>query len=297
MDIAQRVMCPGILTVGSDRSQGSTFCEEHRGRHVRPAHMGAECVARGKHAKCLTIIWIDRSCFFEQRLRDHVVLSRQPPIVGQPTHHKIPSVHAVGCFALSAEIFRCVKLRFDRADDSLCYFVLNREHVGNVAIVAFGPDMAAGCDIDKLCGDTHALAFFPYAALDDIADAEFFADLLQMDGFALVGEGRVARDHEEPAQFRQRSYDVFADAVGEVFLLRFATHVDERQHRYGRPIGQRQRGAQGIADLGLAARVRVMVRRLKVAIARRRRSEGPCARSSGSISAADRCRRSLCGQH
>jgi len=41
-----------------------------------------------------------------------------------------------------------------------------------------------------------------------------------MDGFALVDERRVARDHEEPAQLGQRGDDVLADAIGKILLLR-----------------------------------------------------------------------------
>src|SRR5262249_40907033 len=111
--------------------------------------------------------------------------------------------------------------------------------------------MAAGCDIDELGSDAYPLTFFPHAALDDIADPEFFTDLFHLDGLALVSEGRVTRDYEEPTQFRQRGYDVFADAVGEIFLFRLAAHVDEGQHRNGRPVGQRQRGAQGITSVAL----------------------------------------------
>ena len=93
-----------------------------------------------------------------------------------------------------------------------------------------------------------------HAALDHVADAEFFGDLLHMDGFALVDEGRVARDHEEPAQLGQRGDDVLADAVGEIVLLRIAAHVGEGKHGDGRPVGQRQgrraRAQPSAADAG-----------------------------------------------
>ena len=42
---------------------------------------------------------------------------------------------------------------------------------------------------------------------------------------ALVGEARVARDHEQPAQPREAGDDVFGDPVGEVLLLGVAAHV------------------------------------------------------------------------
>ena len=72
---------PGILAVSPDGSNGSTLGEEYRGGHVSPAHMSAECVAGGEHAKRLAIIRIDRGRFLKQGLRDHVVLSRQAPVV------------------------------------------------------------------------------------------------------------------------------------------------------------------------------------------------------------------------
>src|SRR6185437_7741205 len=112
--------------------------------------------------------------------------------------------HAVRRFALGAKIFRSVELRFDRGDDRLRDLVLNPEDVGDAAIIVFRPEMAAGGDVVELGGDAYAVATLAHAALDDIADAEFFGDLLHMDGLALVDERRVARDDEEPAQLGQR---------------------------------------------------------------------------------------------
>ena len=87
-----------------------------------------------------------------------------------------------------AKIFRRVELRLDRGDDSFGDLVLNREHVGEIAVVAFRPDVAAGRDIVELGRDAHAVAALAHAAFDDIADAKFFGDLLHVDGLALVDE-------------------------------------------------------------------------------------------------------------
>src|SRR5208282_2751657 len=57
---------------------------------------------------------------------------------------------------------------------------------------------------------------------EHIADAEFAADLLHLDYLALVGEGRIAGDDEEPPDARQRGDDLLDHAVGEIFLLRIA---------------------------------------------------------------------------
>src|SRR3712207_8918965 len=50
---------------------------------------------------------------------------------------------------------------------------------------------------------------FPYTTLfrSDVADAEVPSDLSDVHRVALVGEGRVPGDHEEPAQARQRRED------------------------------------------------------------------------------------------
>jgi hypothetical protein len=51
--------------------------------------------------------------------------------------------------------------------------------------------------------DAHALAAPLYAALEGIANVQFASDLLQINGFALVGEGGVAPDHERTADARE----------------------------------------------------------------------------------------------
>ena len=73
-----------------------------------------------------------------------VVLPRHPPVVRQRPHHQVPGVELLGRLAQGAEILRGIDLRLDRRDDRLGDLVLHREHVGNVAIVAFRPDVAAG---------------------------------------------------------------------------------------------------------------------------------------------------------
>jgi len=110
--------------------------------------------------------------------------------------------------------------------------------------------MAAGGDVVELCGDADAVAVLADAAFDDIAHAELFGDLPQMNRAPLVDERGVARDHEEPAQLRQRGDDVLADAIGEIVLLGFAAHIGERQHRDRRTIRQRQSGLRHVGRLG-----------------------------------------------
>ena len=111
--------------------------------------------------------------------------------------------------------------------------------------------MAAGCNIIKLRGDTNTVAAFAYAAFDHVAHAQLFGDLLQMNGFAFVSERGVSSDHKKPAQLGERGDDVLTDTVGEVFLLRVATHIDEREHGDGRPVRQRQSRAGRLLHSGV----------------------------------------------
>jgi hypothetical protein len=82
--------------------------------------------------------------------------------------------------------------------------------------------MGAGRRVDQLPGDAHPAARLAHRAFEHIAHAELAADLLHVDGLALVGKTRIAGDDEEPADARERRNDIIDHAVGEIFLLRIA---------------------------------------------------------------------------
>ena len=231
-------MRPGVLAVGQCRGQRRTLGNRYRGRHVGPTHMGAKGLAGGENAERLAVIRVDGDRFLKQGLRNDIVLACHAPVIRQCPHHQIPGIHAIRRFAPGAKAFRGIELRLDRGNDGLGYAVLNGKHVGEVAIVVLGPDVAAGRDVVELRGDTHLLAAPAHAALDHIADAELLGDLLHVHSLALVDKGRVARDHQEPAQLGKRGDDVLADAVGKILLLRIVAHVGEGEHRDGRQYGQ-----------------------------------------------------------
>ena len=140
MDVAERVVRPGVLAVGADRVERGALGKRHRGGQVQPAHMGGEHVARREQSQRLPVVRVDRDRLLEQRLRDHVVLPRHAPVMRQRAHHQIPGIHAVRRLALRAKAFRRVELRLDRGDDVFGDLVLHGEHVGDLAIVALRPD-------------------------------------------------------------------------------------------------------------------------------------------------------------
>ena len=75
--------------------------------------------------------------------------------------------------------------------------------------------MRAGVRVDELRVDPHPILVALDRAFEHIANADLLADLLGVDRFALVGEGRAAGDHETVADARQLGGQVFSDAVGE----------------------------------------------------------------------------------
>ena len=99
------------------------------------------------------------------------------------------------------------------------------------AVEAVGPYMHVSGSIDQLAGDAHPVPSFPDRAFEDVAHAELARDLLHVDRFALVGEARIAGDHEQPGAARDCGGDFLDHAVGEVILSGVAAQIGERQHR------------------------------------------------------------------
>src|SRR2546423_7713737 len=89
--------------------------------------------------------------------------------------------------------------------------------------------MRAGLGIDQLAGNPHPLTSFTNWPFEDITDAKLPSYSLHIDGLALVGEARIASDHEQPSNPAEGGYDVLDHAIGKVFLLGITTHVLKRQ--------------------------------------------------------------------
>ncbi len=119
-------------------------------------------------------------------------------------------------------------------DNHLGNFVLHREHVLELAVIALGPEMMSVGRIDQLNRNAHPIARFAHTALDDIAHAKFAAHLHDVGRLALVNEGGIARDHEQIVIARQLGDDVFGHAVDEILLFLVAAHIVERKNGDGR---------------------------------------------------------------
>ena len=136
--------------------------------------------------------------------------------------------------------FRRQELDLQGCHDLQRDLVLEREDVAEVAVIALGPDVAAGCPFDQLGVDPHLLAGLANAALDHIGNAQFLGDLLEIHRLALVGEDGIAAEHEQTRDLRQIGDDVLGDAVAEELLLGIVAHVGEGQDRHRRLVGARR---------------------------------------------------------
>jgi hypothetical protein len=89
--------------------------------------------------------------------------------------------------------------RLDDAGNAEGDPILQFEDIFQRAVEAISPQMRTGERIDQLPGDAHLRARLAHRAFKDIADPQIAPDLFHVDGAALVGEGRIAGDDEEPA--------------------------------------------------------------------------------------------------
>src|SRR6516225_10790780 len=95
-----------------------------------------------------------------------------------------------------------------RAGDALCDLVLDGKHVGQLAVVPIDPEMVPGFGIDQLRRYPDPIAGMTDAAFDHVTHAQLACHLADIHGWALVSEGRAARNHKEGAVAREVGDDV-----------------------------------------------------------------------------------------
>src|SRR5262249_15093903 len=139
-------------------------------------------------------IYIERLPSKTDRLRPAVLAHVME--LSQRAEEEVIRIHALGRFARGALDLRLAQLWCYRADDARCEPVLQFEDIVERAIEMVGPDMRTCAGIDQLPGDAHAISGLSHAAFQYVAHAELARHLLHIDGFAFVGEARIARDDE-----------------------------------------------------------------------------------------------------
>ncbi len=148
------------------------------------------------------IIRIKRKCAFQKHKRFLRLLRHSRIDIGQRPQNKVVGVEAIRPLSFGSLDLSQTKTRLNRADDRQRDLVLQGENIVGFAVIAFGPNMRSRCNIDELRGDAHTISRFANTSFEHVANAKFASDLLYVDRPALVGEGRIARDDEEPLDAR-----------------------------------------------------------------------------------------------
>src|SRR5262249_953740 len=97
--------------------------------------------------------------------------------------------------------------------------------------VTIGPDMITCGGVNELRRDADAISALAHATFQNVTHAKLARSAFHVDGLALVCEGRVARHHKEPPQFRKAGDDIFGNAIGKMLRFRVAAHVDKWERR------------------------------------------------------------------
>ena len=131
-----------------------------------------------------------------------------------------PRLHGLG---------RQTESRHQRGADGSRQFVLDGEHVVEIAIVGVGPHRGAVAGVHQAGGDAQPVALAPHAALHHVADAQFLRDLGQVTP-AAESLCRGSRHHAQPAHLGEHGRQVLYQAEAEVVVLRIGAGVLEGQH-------------------------------------------------------------------
>jgi hypothetical protein len=96
-----------------------------------------------------------------------------------------------------------------RIGQSRHHLILQLKEIGDAFLEPIGPEMRAGRAIYKLSVDAHMVLVALHRAFEDVAHAQFLADLFGVDVLALEGESSVARD-TKLLRMRERSVVKFS---------------------------------------------------------------------------------------
>src|SRR5437667_8599628 len=104
----------------------------------------------------------------------------QPALVGAP------GVEAAGWSANRTLPLGIGDRRGDCGGDCLGNLILDREDIGEIAVVPFGPNVVAALCLDQLACNPDAVARFAQAAFEHIANSQLAPNLLHVHRAALV---------------------------------------------------------------------------------------------------------------
>lgn len=91
-------------------------------------------------------------------------------------------------------------LGLNRGNDVSCDFVLKVEDIGQLAVIAFRPDVPAGGAVDQQRRHSDPVAGFTDTAFQHVPHTQLVGHPLHINVLAFVGKGRVPGDDEEPGR-------------------------------------------------------------------------------------------------
>jgi hypothetical protein len=121
--------------------------------------------------------------------------------------------------------------------------------------------MISSFGIDQLNVDTETLASSLYRTFHHIIDVQFSSELLHVNGFALEGERRVARDHERASDARQvggAAHALIKELTGNNATARVAAARTILEENERTPAGNGTLQVPGFAILIADARAQAM---------------------------------------
>src|SRR5690242_19385615 len=79
----------------------------------------------------------------------------------------------------------------NRGDNFRGYLILQIEYVAQISVHLFSPKMGVGGCFDQLAGNANTASGLPNTSLQHVVHTKLSSDLLDIDGLAFVGKGRV----------------------------------------------------------------------------------------------------------
>src|SRR4029077_5656112 len=162
---------------------------------------------------------------------------------GHSAQEVVVSVKALGRLPSRTLDLGALEPRLNGSHHPCGHLILQVKYVLQGTIEPVRPNVSAGCRVDELPGESHAISCLAHARLEHVTHPEFARDLFHVDGTALVSEAGVPGDDKQRRKARQGRDDLFGHAIGEVLLFRVRADVLKRQNGDGWSV--RKRGVRG----------------------------------------------------
>src|SRR6476660_9766750 len=150
---------------------------------------GGHSIGRGK-------IRVEFNGFTEQPQRFVVALFRPRMKARYPSQKIVVCIKAFSWLVLRTLDLGLFHSRGDRRHNTCGHLVLQLKDILQRSVEAICPEMRSRGCIDELCRNTHPVRGLAHAAFEHVPHPKFTSDLLYIDRPTLVGDARIARDHE-----------------------------------------------------------------------------------------------------